>query len=119
MDTMGKRLKWAREQAGFRSASAAAKRQHWKNSTYLAHENGQNDFDAETAERYGAAFNVDPGWLLTGRGDRRRADSELHHSLRHISQTLDHLVRLVEQLVADRDDPPPRPSASKSLKRLT
>ncbi len=53
MDTMGERLRHAREKAGFPSAMAAAKRFNWPTSTYAAHENGQNGFPVDSAERYG------------------------------------------------------------------
>jgi hypothetical protein len=58
------RLRSARRDAGFRSARSAAVHFNWAISTYLAHENGQNGLTAQAAARYGAAFNVDPGWLL-------------------------------------------------------
>ena len=68
METMGKRLSWARERAGFSSARQAALRHHWGYSTYAAHENGQNDYDDKAAARYAKAFKVSAGWLLTGEG---------------------------------------------------
>jgi phage repressor protein C with HTH and peptisase S24 domain len=75
MDTMGERLRYAREKAGFGSAMAAAKRFNWPPSTYGAHENGQNGFPVESAERYGRAFGVSTGWLLTGEGEMRRGNT--------------------------------------------
>ena len=69
MDTMGQRLKYAREKAGIPSAMAAAKRFGWTPSTYAAHENGQNEFSVERAERYARAFKVSAGWLLSGQGE--------------------------------------------------
>lgn len=48
---------------------AAAKRHNWPTSTYAAHENGQNDYPADVAERYSRAFKVSAGWLLSGEGD--------------------------------------------------
>lgn len=68
-ETMGDRLKWAREQAGFKSARSAALKFQWKPSTYSAHENGQNDYNEQDAIKYGAKFKRSPGWLLTGMGD--------------------------------------------------
>jgi transcriptional regulator with XRE-family HTH domain len=61
------RLREARIAAGFTSASAAASAHKWGVSTYLAHENGQNDFDADWAKVYAQAFNTDAGWLLLGK----------------------------------------------------
>ncbi|QDP20694.1 XRE family transcriptional regulator [Bradyrhizobium cosmicum] len=72
METMGDRLRRAREKAGFSSAMAAAKRFGWPTSTYGAHENGQNGFPVDAAERYGRAFKVSAGWLLSGDGEPTR-----------------------------------------------
>lgn len=63
---MHERLRNARIKAGYKSARRAALRFGWSVSTYAAHENGQNRFDAESARAYGRAFSVSPGWLLTG-----------------------------------------------------
>lgn len=68
MEPMSERLKEARIKAGFTSARSAAERFGWKGSTYAAHENGQNKFDADVAIVYGKAFRVSPAWLLTGLG---------------------------------------------------
>lgn len=118
MDTMGNRLKWAREQAGFNSATAAAKHHHWPVSTYSAHENGQNNFDPETAEKYAAAFKVNSGWLLTGKGDRRLTDKpfQTDQRLEHLTGLVEQLINLVQRLTTDRDprSPPPSPPSGKS-----
>jgi phage repressor protein C with HTH and peptisase S24 domain len=37
-------------------------------STYLAHENGQNDFGPEDAKLYGSRLGVSPAWLLLTSG---------------------------------------------------
>jgi len=65
MDSMGNRLRFARERK-FLSASQAAKALGVPVSTYLAHENGQNQFDLAQAKLYGRKFNVSPVWLLSG-----------------------------------------------------
>lgn len=72
MEKMSDRLKQARQAAKFPSARGAAIRFGWKHSTYAAHENGQNEFDAEAAEIYGRAFKVSAAWLLLGEGQRER-----------------------------------------------
>jgi hypothetical protein len=36
-------------------------------STYIAHENGQNQFDAAQAQEYAKAFKNEAEWLLLGR----------------------------------------------------
>ena len=56
METMGDRLRWARQKAGFPSARQAAIKFGWTGSTYAAHENGQNEFDERTAKLYGKVF---------------------------------------------------------------
>ena len=66
MTGMNDRLRLARKKAGFDSASQAAKRFGWAVSTYIAHENGQNLYDADAAEIYAKAFNVGAEWLLLG-----------------------------------------------------
>ena len=63
---MHQRLRRARVAAGFPTAIDAIKRFRWSISTYRAHENGQNAFDALTAIRYARAFRVPPTWLLLG-----------------------------------------------------
>lgn len=63
------RLVWAREQAGYAKATDAISAFGWHNSTYHAHENGQNGIKPKVAERYAAAFGVTPEWLLYGRGE--------------------------------------------------
>ena len=65
METMGDRLRSARKRLGV-SGSEAARRLGMKASTYLAHENGQNEFDMDAAVKYGRLFRVDPVWLLRG-----------------------------------------------------
>lgn len=67
--TPSARLKQARQAAGYRSASSAAKTIGIGVSTYLAHENGQNAFNTGQANRYAKAFSVSPAWLLIGEGN--------------------------------------------------
>lgn len=63
------RLKKARENAGFKSARAAALRHNWTPSTYASHENGQiPEVPRDAAIVYGRAFKVSPSWILTGEG---------------------------------------------------
>lgn len=63
---MNERLRNARIAAGFVSATDAIDYCKWKGSTYRAHENGQNNFNAEYATRYGKAYGVSASWLLLG-----------------------------------------------------
>lgn len=66
MDTPAKRLKWARQKAGYETATAAALAYAWKVPTYLGHENGDRIPSRKAAIRYGAAFKVSWAWLLEG-----------------------------------------------------
>ena len=72
METMGDRLRKARIDAGFESASDGAARAAVKYYTYAQHENGTREFPAKRAESYARAFGVDVSWLLYGRGTARR-----------------------------------------------
>jgi phage repressor protein C with HTH and peptisase S24 domain len=72
MESMGQRLRKARIYAKFSSARQAAIYHGWTISTYLAHENGQNDFNEETAQKYSQAFRVSASWLLLDEGTMER-----------------------------------------------
>ena len=73
LNAMHKRLKRARIIAGFHTAKDAIERFGWSGSTYRAHENGQNQFNAAWARTYADAYGVSAGWLLTGEGQAPRA----------------------------------------------
>ncbi len=68
MTTPHERLRAARYGAGFETASDAAKRFGWRESTYRAHENAQNSIRDKHAKIYARAFRVSPEWLLFGTG---------------------------------------------------
>lgn len=82
---MGSRLRTARLAAGFKSARSAAMRFGWSPSTYAAHENGQNEFDAETAAKYAKAFRTTAARLLIGESgsgpEETRVESAVDHDL--------------------------------------
>lgn len=71
---MSERLVWARESAGYESASAAADALGVKIPTYIGHENGQRGFKGR-AEDYARKFKVNLEWLLTGRGKPKNASN--------------------------------------------
>jgi phage repressor protein C with HTH and peptisase S24 domain len=85
MENMGSRLRAARIAAGFKSARSAAIRFNWSPSTYAAHENGQNEFDATAAAKYAKAFHTTASHLLVGEpstgGDKPRVESSLDREL--------------------------------------
>ncbi|HSM42171.1 MAG TPA: hypothetical protein VK862_15570 [Afifellaceae bacterium] len=70
------RLRQARQQAGYRSAAAAAAALGAKTPTYTAHENGTRDFGDAEAARYARAFNVAVEWLVFGIEDGKPAPVE-------------------------------------------
>lgn len=87
MDTMNQRLKHARRQAGFKTATAAIEHHGWSNSTYRAHENGQNNFKIKDAKIYADAYGVSASWLLVGENvvDQKNARAtHKHNCIEHI-----------------------------------
>jgi SOS-response transcriptional repressor LexA len=61
------RLRFAREQAGYRSAADFSRANGITEVTYRAHENGQNGLKVDVAERYARLLgNCTAAWLLTG-----------------------------------------------------
>lgn len=86
MKTRGERLAWAREQAGYKSKSEAARALHVPVPTYNSHERaeepGGRDFSPEQAETYARKFRVALGWLLTGKGDPKAGGDEVPPQLK-------------------------------------
>lgn len=67
MTTPRDRLRKAREDAGFKTPTDAARAHRELNAnTLISNENGNRDISRTMAVRYGKAFGVDPGWLLYG-----------------------------------------------------
>jgi phage repressor protein C with HTH and peptisase S24 domain len=66
------RLRIAREQAGYATATAAAEAMGVKGPTYTHHENGTNGY-SRSAARYAKFFRVSLDWLVTGRGQMRNS----------------------------------------------
>jgi len=65
--TPGRRLRWARERAGYHSAEDFAKALGLKPVTYRAYENDQNGFSRHAAW-FGVKLGVTAEWLLEGAG---------------------------------------------------
>lgn len=63
------RLKLARERAGHKTPTEAARAHRWTASTYISHENGTRPISRKAAVTYGHAFGVNPAWLLYGDKD--------------------------------------------------
>lgn len=68
MDTIAKRLAWARARAGYPTPTEAARTRGWTISTYLGHENGDRNPSRATAKKYARAFKVRWEWLLENEG---------------------------------------------------
>jgi phage repressor protein C with HTH and peptisase S24 domain len=70
MDTIAKRLKWARERRfGLKSVASEVARDHgWTVSTYLGHENGDRNPSRDKAKQYARAYGVRWEWILDGEG---------------------------------------------------
>ncbi|MEP4730258.1 XRE family transcriptional regulator [Parasphingorhabdus sp.] len=63
-DSKAARLKQAREEAGYETASSAADAFGWNKSAYIHHENGTRSVTIDAAKKYARAFRVNTGWLL-------------------------------------------------------
>ena len=70
LDQPHQRLRFAREQAGYASASDAARAIGVEEPTYLGHENGSRGLSRAGA-RYARFFHVSLDWLIGGRGEYR------------------------------------------------
>jgi phage repressor protein C with HTH and peptisase S24 domain len=75
LDSPGGRLRWAREQAGFKQAVDFAKRYSFNPTSYRAYENNQNGF-SKKAHEFGDKLGVSGRWLLEG-GEIEAAESEV------------------------------------------
>lgn len=93
MQTMGDRLRTARINANYESAAKAAEALGVSASTYRAHENGQNDYSPEEAERYARKFGANAGYLLTGQAS---SASEIKSIAKATTDKQNYIVRLWE-----------------------
>jgi DNA-binding XRE family transcriptional regulator len=64
--TVAKRLKRAREQAGYATAADFARAWNFNSTTYYHHENGRRDIRPDIAKRYAAILKLPAGMLLYG-----------------------------------------------------
>ncbi|MBA1157792.1 S24 family peptidase [Microvirga mediterraneensis] len=96
MKTRGERLAWAREQAGYKSKSEAARALGIAVATYNAHERaeepGGRDFSPEQAEAYARKFRVAHAWLVTGKGDPKAGGDEVPPQLRPVEMSVTNYV---------------------------
>ncbi len=71
MTTLAERLQEARIEAGYESATDAAKAFGWNENTYRSNENGHRPPGRKTCIKYARAYRVSIDWLLTGRGQKK------------------------------------------------
>lgn len=106
LDTPAGRLQWARRRAGYKRPADAAKAFGWNENTYKSHENGARGLRPKPAARYGRAFHVPAGWLLTGEGDpgTRKSPHEgrLLDTFRTLPETEQEIVVLLCESLAQR-----------------
>lgn len=96
--TMADRLRRARKDAGYRTASAAIENFKWPTSSYRAHENGQNNFSPETAQQYAEAYGANAAWLLLG--DVKANQSRSSNTPAHKHDCIEH-IRATTLLLKD------------------
>jgi len=71
MDDRFQRLRHARTEKGFDTASAAADAFGWNRNTYASNENGNAPYSYRKAKLYAEAFGVRPEWLYDASGPIR------------------------------------------------
>lgn len=67
--SVSKRLKIVRVASGYHSAKEFTEKHSIPSSTYSQHENGRRMLSIENIINYAELTNVDPAWLMTGRGN--------------------------------------------------
>ncbi|MXP24840.1 helix-turn-helix domain-containing protein [Altererythrobacter indicus] len=77
MTDSSKRLKAAREKAGYASAKEAAEAMGISVPTYIQHENGIRNYPASRAQRYAKFFRTTPEFLLYNRLPKQASSVEL------------------------------------------
>lgn len=70
MKEIADRLREIRQDAGYKTATDAARAFGWNENTYRSNENGQRPPSRQAAVKYARAFRVSVDWLLTGRGPK-------------------------------------------------
>lgn len=85
MSTPGERLRKARIEAGYRSASKAAEAAGVPAPTLYHHENGTRKISSEAAEQYGAAFGVTGAWILFDEKTRVSLQEEWEQDVRQVA----------------------------------
>lgn len=97
--SMGDRLRHAREAAGYRTATAAVEHFNWPNTTYRAHENGQNHYSPAIAKIYANAYGVSAAWLLLG--DVSKVQTRSTRATKHKHDCAEHIQSAALLLKSD------------------
>lgn len=99
MNTISERLSWARAQAGFKSATDAARHYGWNENTYRSHENGAREPKREVAQQYAKAFKVSFDWLFLGTGQAKTDNKELDALINKYKQADDNVRKAVNLML--------------------
>lgn len=97
LDTPYKRLKWARERAGYKSAQDYADRKGVLAVTYRSYENGTNGF-AKSAPKFARDFGVDTEWLMVGGPINEDGDFEGRHNFAVMRAAEDLGIEMIRQV---------------------
>ena len=100
MTAVSDRLKRAREQAGYSTATAFAETNNIVTATYRSHENGARGVGVDDIERYAQLLAVSPAWIAFGTGEMSQDDiasrlSRLESSVSRIERLLSRGLRIV------------------------
>jgi hypothetical protein len=106
LDDPHDRLMWAREHAGFKTATDAARRHHWNENTYRSHENGARGISKKAAAGYARAYKMPVEWLLYGQGSMEGwVDPELRSLWDNLSEPQRRrAIRVLRALVDEREE---------------
>lgn len=96
VEKRAKRLRWAREKAGFAGPVAVAEALNMSVNSYKAHESGRNGFGTAHARAYARLFNVSLPWLYLGIGSPE--DRSVPSNVQHLREILERLVEAPEDV---------------------
>jgi transcriptional regulator with XRE-family HTH domain len=77
-EQIGTRLKIARQSLGWKTALSFCNNTGIHQSTYSQHEKGHRSLTAASLHKYGELLDVEPSWLLTGRGHPCPSSKDSH-----------------------------------------
>jgi phage repressor protein C with HTH and peptisase S24 domain len=109
MRTVGERLRWAREQAGYETAADAARRLELHPQNVRDHEADRRGVSPEQAATYARSYGVDRAWLLFGGPTpKRREQPPLVRIIGTVGANPDgSIIHTTGQETGDAAPPPP------------